>query len=243
MRILVISDIHANLTALQAVLADAQDQWELIWFLGDLVGYGPNPNECVSLLREQPHLSLAGNHDWAALRKIELKEFNSDARYAVNWTCQMLAAESVAYLADLPPRVDDAPFTLAHGSPRSPIWEYITDLDTALENFAYFDTPYCLVGHTHVPALIWLDEPAGQIGGYVPVHGEKVPLSGQRLILNPGSVGQPRDGDPRAAYALLDTAQMLWECRRVPYDVTETQRQMRSHKLPQKLVQRLAYGV
>lgn len=243
MRILVISDIHANLIAFQSVLDDAKGEWDFIWFLGDLVGYGPNPNECVALLGEYDHLSLAGNHDWAVLRKLEVEDFNPEARYAINWTSQALSAAATAYLDSLPPAMEWPPFTLAHGSPRSPIWEYITDLETALENFDYFTTPYCLVGHTHVPMLVWLDEAGEQIGGYVPTAGEKIPLERQRLILNPGSVGQPRDGDPRAAYAMLDTEQMVWEYRRVPYDVAETQRQMRELSMPSRLVQRLAYGV
>jgi diadenosine tetraphosphatase ApaH/serine/threonine PP2A family protein phosphatase len=243
MRILILSDIHANLAAFQAVLNDATGQWDSIWFLGDLVGYGPNPNECVDLLCEYEHLGLAGNHDWAVLHKLEPEEFNPEARQAIKWTSRTLGPQAVAYLDSLPASTEQAPFTLAHGSPRAPIWEYITDLETALENFNHFTTPYCLVGHTHVPMLIWLDEAAEQVGGYVPAHGEKVPLERQRLILNPGSVGQPRDGDPRAAYALLDTGQMVWEYRRVVYDVTETQKQMRALKLPNKLVQRLAYGV
>jgi diadenosine tetraphosphatase ApaH/serine/threonine PP2A family protein phosphatase len=243
MRILILSDIHANLPAFQAVLADATGQWDTIWFLGDLVGYGPNPNECVSLLCEYEHLSLAGNHDWAVLQKIEIEEFNRDAQRAIKWTARNLTPGSVAYLNALPALTEKESFTLAHGSPRSPIWEYITDLETAFENFNHFATPYCLVGHTHVPMLIWLDEAGGQIGGYVPAHGEKVPLERQRLILNPGSVGQPRDGDPRAAYALLDTDQMLWEYRRASYDIAEVQTQMRSLAMPNKLVQRLAYGV
>jgi diadenosine tetraphosphatase ApaH/serine/threonine PP2A family protein phosphatase len=215
----------------------------MIWFLGDLVGYGPNPNECVALLREQQHISLAGNHDWAVLHKLETAEFNLEARYAINWTSRTLTPQSVAYLDALPALTERAPFTLAHGSPRSPIWEYITDLETALANFNHFTTPYCLVGHTHVPLLVWLDEANEQVGGYVPAHGERIPLESQRLILNPGSVGQPRDGDPRAAYALLDTEQMLWEYRRVPYDVSDVQRQMHALSMPDKLVQRLAYGV
>ena len=130
MRTLVISDIHANLVALEAVLADA-GHWERVWFLGDLVGYGPNPNECVERLRELEPLALSGNHDWAVLGKLDTDEFNDDARRMVRWTRNELTEDNLAYLEGLPPRREAAPFTLAHASPRHPVWEYILDLQTA----------------------------------------------------------------------------------------------------------------
>ncbi len=154
MRILVISDVHANLAAFKAVLADAEDKWDKIWYLGDLVGYGPNPNECVELLRQHEHLALSGNHDWAALGKLDINDFNEDARTAVFWTRDTLTEESLAFLDSLPAKHVEGDFTLAHASPRHPVWEYILDYETALENFDHFDTAYCLVGHTHVPILI-----------------------------------------------------------------------------------------
>lgn len=243
MRTLVLSDIHANLVALEAVLADAAGQWDRLWFLGDLVGYGPDPNECAAWMRENDPVALSGNHDWAVLGKLDTEEFNDEARWAVNWTRRALTKENLAYLDTLPPLRTDPPFTLAHASPRHPVWEYILDLPTALENFAHFDTSYCLIGHSHVPAVFILDEEAGELNGMVATHGDTVELGARRMILNPGSVGQPRDGDPRAAYALLDEAAMTWTFHRAAYDIAETQKRMRKHRMPDRLVERLSYGV
>ncbi|MEZ4518487.1 MAG: metallophosphoesterase family protein [Chloroflexota bacterium] len=243
MRILVLSDIHANLTALEAVLADADGQWDRLWFLGDLVGYGPDPEEAVTRLRELNPLALSGNHDWAVLGKLDLFDFNEDARASVQWTRRQLSDDNKDYLQSLPPQTVEDPFNLVHASPRHPVWEYILDLETALDNFAYFDTPICLVGHSHMPLLFQLDEGADELIGYVTSHGEVIDLSQGRFILNPGSVGQPRDGDPRAAYALLDTEALTWEYRRVPYDVAETQRRLREAGLPHRLILRLEQGL
>lgn len=243
MRTLVISDIHANLIALEAVLADADGRWDRVWFLGDLVGYGPNPNECVERLRELEPLALSGNHDWAVLGKLDTDEFNDDARKLVRWTRHELTEDNLAWLDSLPPLVVSAPFTLAHASPRHPVWEYILDLQTASENYEFFQTPVCLVGHSHIPALFSLDEVASELSFYLVGHGDTVDLSLGRLIINPGSVGQPRDGDPRAAYALLDDETMVWEFHRVAYDIAETQRRMREYKMPKRLIERLEHGM
>lgn len=244
MRTLVISDIHANLIALEAVLEHAGGRWDRLWFLGDLVGYGPNPNECVERLRElEPAAALSGNHDWAVLDKLDTEEFNDDARWAVNWTRGRLTEENRTYLDTLPPLRVDEPFTLAHGSPRHPVWEYILDLQTAWENFEYFVTSICLVGHSHIPALFLLDEASAEPELYLAADGDTIDLSRGRMIINPGSVGQPRDGDPRAAYALLDDEARTWELHRVPYDIAETQRRMREHKMPRRLIERLEYGM
>jgi predicted phosphodiesterase len=159
MRILVLSDIHANLAAFEAVLKAVEGQWDRIWFLGDLVGYGPKPNECITLLREFDHLSLSGNHDWAVLGKLNISEFNEDARAVVLWTRSVLEPESRNYLESLPPKRVVDEFTLAHASPRQPVWEYILDYDTAAANFAHFDTPCCLVGHSHIPLHIIEQKP------------------------------------------------------------------------------------
>jgi diadenosine tetraphosphatase ApaH/serine/threonine PP2A family protein phosphatase len=161
----------------------------------------------------------------------------------VRWTRRVLTPENLAYLETLPPLRVVSPFTLAHASPRHPVWEYILDLQTALENFDYFETPCCLIGHSHVPALFVLDETAAELNFYLAGHGDTLELGQGRVILNPGSVGQPRDGDPRAAYALLDDEAMVWEFHRVPYDVVETQRRMRRHKMPHRLVERLEHGM
>jgi diadenosine tetraphosphatase ApaH/serine/threonine PP2A family protein phosphatase len=243
MRILVLSDIHANLTAFDAVLEDASDQWDHVWFLGDLVGYGPDPDEAITRMRSLNPLALSGNHDWAVLGKLDLFDFNDDARRSVEWTRMQLSDDNRAYLAMLPPQTVEAPFSMAHASPRHPVWEYILDLETAFENFAYFDTPICLVGHSHMPLMFRVNEEEENLTGYVAVHDETVDLAFGRYILNPGSVGQPRDGDSRAAYALLDTETLTWEYRRVAYDIAETQRRMRAAGLPQRSILRLDQGL
>lgn len=242
MRLLIISDIHANVAALEAVLADAGDEWEKIWCLGDVIGYGPDPNECVSLLRQQEHISLSGNHDWAVLGKIDINDFNKDARMAIQWAQGALSEESRDFLDALPPLLQEDPFTLAHGSPRQPVWEYILEQSTAAVNFPLFETPYCLVGHTHVPAM-FEQIGHGRAVARHPVYNERIALDDRRLILNPGSVGQPRDADPRAAYALLDTELLEWEYRRVDYPVGQTQERMRQAGLPARLINRIGYGL
>jgi len=242
MRYLVISDIHGNLTAFQTVLQDAEGDWDFIWCLGDVVGYGPDPNECVALLRQHPHLSLSGNHDWAVLGRLDLSTFNSDARNAIAWAQGVLSDESRAYLEALPSKVIEEPFTLAHASPRHPVWEYIIDRYTALANFEELETLYCLVGHTHVP-IVFEELNDDEVMTHGPVYQQPLPLNGARLIINPGSVGQPRDHDPRAAYAILDTDQMTWEHRRVAYPIAETQERMSDYDLPYRLIARLDYGL
>lgn len=255
MRILVISDVHANLTALDEVLADASrlrwlDQvgFDAIWSLGDVVGYGPWPNECIARLQAWPeHRRVAGNHDWAVLGKLDLSDFNPQARRMVEWTEQHLDPASLAYLRSLPDQpLVHGDFTITHASPRQPIAEYITNGEVARENAAYFNTPYCLVGHTHVPRVYRLTQnPAGAVvaAAHAPLYDREIMLAGpHRLIINPGSVGQPRDKDPRAAYALLDVEQGRWLFRRVRYDVETTQAAMRKANLPDRLIVRLAYG-
>ncbi|MDH7486052.1 MAG: metallophosphoesterase family protein [Anaerolineae bacterium] len=259
MRVLVLSDIHANLTALETVLAHAEKTkflgetgFQQVWCLGDVVGYGPDPNECVARLRTlgDDLLCVAGNHDWAVLDKLPVDDFNPEARRAVLWTREQLTPASRAFLEELP----DEPlvrgdFTITHASPRHPIWEYIIHPATARENFAFFDTPYCLIGHTHVP-VIFLCRQETQSGesknvcrALAPLYDKALGLAGEhRLILNPGSVGQPRDSDPRAAYAMLDTEQAIWHYRRVPYPYELTQARMRTANLPYRLIARLAYG-
>jgi predicted phosphodiesterase len=242
MRILIISDIHANLTAFETVLKDAKGQWEYVWCLGDVVGYGPDPNECVELLRTLPHLCLAGNHDWAALGRLDIRTFNPDARKAVNWTRDTLTPENTAYLEDLPTTFVIGDYTLAHGSPREPVWEYILEPLIAALNFPHFETPYCLVGHTHQPVIYEQVNDKGDTEAFPPMYRQQKQLNGRRVIINPGSVGQPRDQNPDAAYALLDIETNVWEHRRVPYDVADVQRRMRSFDLPERLVTRLEHG-
>jgi diadenosine tetraphosphatase ApaH/serine/threonine PP2A family protein phosphatase len=243
MRVLVISDIHGNLTALDAVLADAGAGYDAAWCLGDLVGYGPDPNGCIERVRALPGLQcLVGNHDKAALGEIDLSAFNADARFAVRWTQAMLAPDSQAYLAALPETLEIGKYTLVHGSPRQPVWEYILDRATATQNFPYFATPYCLVGHTHNQVVFTQVSETELCDEKRPRPGERLHLNRSRRIFNPGSVGQPRDGNPAAAYALVDLEASVWEARRVPYDVGETQARLEAEGFPERLIARLAHG-
>jgi diadenosine tetraphosphatase ApaH/serine/threonine PP2A family protein phosphatase len=237
----VISDIHANLTALEAVLADAPP-FDEVWCLGDLVGYGPNPNECVSRIQGLPHVSLAGNHDWAALGQLDLSSFNVDARTASTWTQSELTSATHQYLSALPIQRTHEGFHLVHASPREPLWEYILDAHMAYANFAHFSERVCLVGHTHIPLAFTLNERRQQCETLIPPFEEPLQLGEQRMIINPGSVGQPRDGNPDASYALLDTEEMTWTFHRVSYPVEIVQERMRARGLPRRLINRLELG-
>jgi diadenosine tetraphosphatase ApaH/serine/threonine PP2A family protein phosphatase len=241
LRYLIISDIHANLVALEAVLADAPACDE-IWCLGDLVGYGPDPNECIERIQDFPHVSLAGNHDWAALGKLDIKNFNSDARAANAWTQSVLKPAAREYLSGLPSELERDGFYMAHASPREPVWEYILDANVAYANFAHFSTTTCLVGHTHIPLIFVLDEERRRCDTMMPPFSGRLKLGARRMIVNPGSVGQPRDGDPWASYATLDTETMVWEFHRVTYPVEITQERMRARGLPGRLIDRLEIG-
>ena len=234
MRCLILSDIHSNWVALEAVLADAPEFDEL-WCLGDLVGYGPNPNECVERVQDFAYLCLAGNHDWATLGRLDLETFNTDARNANTWTQTQLTSTTREYLGQLPTHEERNGVYVAHASPREPVWEYILDANLAYVNFTYFDASVCLVGHTHIPAIFVLDKNDHSCSALVPPD-TPVKLGEQRMIINPGSVGQPRDGDPRAAYAMLDLDAMELEFRRASYAVEITQERMRARNLPRRLI-------
>jgi diadenosine tetraphosphatase ApaH/serine/threonine PP2A family protein phosphatase len=184
---------------------------------------------------------LSGNHDWAVLGKLDVDSFNGEAQKAIYWTRDQISEETRAYLDGLETARIIEPFTLAHGSPRHPVWEYILDKTAALANLPHFDTPYCLVGHTHA-AVCFEQVAPGEVKIQLPFYGETISLGAHRLILNPGSVGQPRDSDPRAAYALLDSDKLAWEFRRTAYPIEEAQERMRRHGLPDRLVARLEYG-
>jgi diadenosine tetraphosphatase ApaH/serine/threonine PP2A family protein phosphatase len=241
MRYLIISDIHANLSALKAVLADVP-HFDEVWCLGDLVGYGPNPNECIEALREFSLVCIAGNHDWGTVGRANLLVFHNDARQILHWTQQVLAPENYAFLSKLPITIEMDAYLLAHGSPRDPIWEYIIDVGTASQNFASFNFQIAFVGHTHVPVIFEYleDERRGQL--LWPNSGDPISVQGRRLIINPGSVGQPRDGDPRASYGILDTDAQTWEVRRLSYPVEVTQDRIRDVGLPQRMIDRLILG-
>jgi len=241
MRYIVVSDIHGNFPALQMVLADAQP-FDAVLCLGDIVGYGPNPNECVERLQDFSLTCIAGNHDWGAIGRVDLHIFNSDARQALFWTQHELTPENRNFISDLPMTIRIEDILLAHGSPRDPIWEYLVDARAARENFTMHDFHIALVGHTHLPLALAWDEDLNQAQVLLPDWDVPLDLTEQRLIINPGSVGQPRDGNPHASYAILDTDAMTWEPRRVAYAVEITQERMRARGLPQRLIDRLQVG-
>jgi diadenosine tetraphosphatase ApaH/serine/threonine PP2A family protein phosphatase len=170
-----------------------------------------------------------------------MNSFNPEARLALQWTEQQLKPDNHAWMDNLPERVDADPVTLVHGSPRQPVWEYLLDTRTATLNFAFFDTPYCFVGHTHLPVLYYMAEDSRFAKLIIPENSTQLALL-PRTILNPGSVGQPRDRDPRAAYVILDTDQWICEFHRVPYDIEAVQERMRIQNLPERHIQRLAIG-
>ena len=242
-RILIISDIHANLVALESVI-DAAGEVDEVWNLGDIVGYGPRPRECVErVIGLKPTASLIGNHDWAAIGRLTLDEFNPVARYATYWTTAHLGAEHMSYLEGLPNRVIDDNWMLVHGSPRHPVWEYVYTARVAHQNFELFDAQVCFLGHTHIQLYI-SEEMARR--GVPPIHpsdGDVLDMAGSRFIVNPGSVGQPRDNDPGAAFALYDSERGRVTFRRIAYDIAATQAQMEEAGLPRPLITRLSLGV
>jgi predicted phosphodiesterase len=242
MRILVISDLHANITALEAVLADA-GQVDETWCLGDVVGYGPDPNDVVERVRSIPNLTcILGNHDVAVLDQMDDAVFNTEARRSLLWQKKQLSDGNKGYLESLPQNalvLGDV--TLAHGSPRDPVWEYILNTLVARLNFQSFETSYCFVGHSHIQCMFQLDVNKDRVSLEVPKPREVLQLTA-RAILNPGSLGQPRDRDPRAAYAIFDPEAQLWEPRRVTYDIPSVQKRIREAGLPEKHAARLAEG-
>jgi len=244
MRYVIIADIHANLAAFTAVLDDIERRGgvEEVWCLGDVVGYGPDPHQCIELLRQYNHVCVAGNHDWAAIGKISTSDFNPEAAAACHWTTQQLSPEDIDYLGSLPLVIERDDFTLAHGSPREPIWEYLLSTSNARENFAYFQSQFCLVGHSHVPLVFEYNEAGACSFREFPADIE-IALVKNRLIINPGGVGQPRDGDPRASYAIYNSETRTIRHYRIPYDIEATQVRMTECRLPVRLVARLSYGM
>lgn len=244
MRILLVSDIHANFTALEAVIQNA-GSFDRVWCLGDVVGYGPEPNECIDRLRSFDLVCLAGNHDLGVAGKTGLWNFSDSAREVISWTRHCLTAANLDWLGSLPaaPLGLGHGITIVHASLRDPVWEYLVTREIAKENLAHLETPFCLNGHSHLPVIFrwpWqglkiLEEP---LRANEPVQMR----SYDRLFINPGSVGQPRDEDPRAAYALIDLEAMTLTLRRVQYDFAATQGLMKQAKFPGRLIRRLRFG-
>ncbi len=241
-KILVISDVHANITALEAVLADA-GKVDQVWCLGDIVGYGPDPNECVERIRSLPKLTcMMGNHDYGAIGESALETFNSDAKKALLWQRDVLTESSKEFLRTFSQRLlVRGNVSLVHGSPRDPIWEYILNTLVARVNLDFFDTLWCLVGHSHFQAIFQYHADTEDITIEVPPVGKPLKLA-DRAILNPGSVGQPRDRDPRAAYAIYQPRTRTWEPRRVEYDIQSVQKRILNAGLPSRHAERLSGG-
>ncbi len=242
MKILVLSDIHGNKVALEAVLADAGSVDD-IWNLGDVVGYGPEPGWCVDrIVALRGSVSLSGNHDLAAIGLINIRDFNYVARAATIWTSAQLDQDQRSYLESLSSQAKAHGMTFAHGSPRAPVWEYIDDAYTAELNFDILATDTCFVGHTHVAAISECPRDRSPA-----IHtrwnpGQRIALANRRLILNPGSVGQPRDGDSRASYAIYDPDDGVVTLHRTQYDIASVQAQMYELGLTPQLADRLARG-
>ena len=243
MRVAVLSDVHSNLRALEAVLAEIDaGGFDAIWFLGDLVGYGPKPNECAALLQERAAICLAGNHDLVVLGKIEIDAFAGEAAAAARWTQTVLDDTARAFLDTLQPQAVAPGAELFHGSPRDPVWDYVLYGRAPPRcAFALTEAPLVLVGHSHVALEIVGRRRAARRAGGRP--GRRLELGALRRLLNPGSVGQPRDGDPRAAWLEVDFGAGRATFHRTDYPVERTQAEMREAGLPEALALRLAFGI
>jgi predicted phosphodiesterase len=242
-RALILSDIHSNLEALTAVLDDALGRggFDSIWCLGDLVGYGPDPGPCLELVRRYDLLTVAGNHDYAAVGQVDIEYFNHAAKAAIQWTAGRLTVPEADFLAGLPTMAVAEPFTLVHGSLRNHLEEYLLQRESALATLGLLGTRFCLVGHSHIPFLCRENEGSPQFLQFA--EGEVYPLGEERMIFNPGSVGQPRDRDPRPSYAVYDSRKATIHRYRVTYAINRTQGKMQEAGLPQYLIDRLSHGV
>jgi predicted phosphodiesterase len=242
MKVAVISDIHGNRQAFEATLeaVAASDAAEL-WCLGDLVGYGADPDACVELAREHAAVCLAGNHDLAVTGEIPLDEFSRGASLAVQWTQDVIAPDNLAFLASLSPTGAEGPVGLYHASPRDPVWEYV--LSTLLAELCLDEQRHrlCLIGHSHVALSFGRRE--GELTTGEPRRGgAQLDVGAGEWLLNPGSVGQPRDGDPRAAWLLLDLDEPSVSFERTDYDIAGAAAAIRAARLPDSLAERLEYG-
>jgi diadenosine tetraphosphatase ApaH/serine/threonine PP2A family protein phosphatase len=240
-RVVILSDIHANLVALEAVLKDAPRAAPL-WITGDTVGYGPDPADVLAVLRERNAFIVAGNHDLAVAGTMGVNEFNREAADAALLHRSWLSPEDRDVLGTWPLIATQDSFTLVHGSLRDPVWEYILDRSAARACLQRAETTHCCNGHTHIPRVYEWRDARANVAEHQPRDGEVVDLSRGRVLLNPGSVGQPRDGDPRSAWLEIDTTTRKATFHRTRYDILETQRRMRRRGLPPFLAERLAYG-
>lgn len=242
MKVALISDVHGNLEALEAVLRDIEQQGaEKIHFLGDAVGYGCNPNECVKLINKHCDIKLLGNHDYVVMGLDSTENFNHVARISMDWTQDKIKSKMVTVLADFEMSAVFLDYFLVHASPAGPeSWNYILDTETAREQFDSFASNICFVGHTHLPTCFILEK-----DGTITQKKQAETLFEEncKYIINIGSVGQPRDNDPRACYMIIDTDQNKTSYRRVDYNIKKTQEKMKKAKLPDFLIERIANGV
>lgn len=242
MRYAIISDVHSNIEAFKAVLSGIhKESADKIVFLGDIIGYGPDPNECIKEIIKIADITIAGNHDHAAIGLMDLSYFNPYARDAIEWTMGKLTEGERSYLSKLPLTAEIASddVFLVHATPKRPQdWNYIFTENDAVENFGYFKHRICFIGHSHVPVIIVKDK-YGSLG----VMGDEIEIkTGYRYIINAGSIGQPRDGNPASAYALYDSDDSTVSIKRVPYDYSKTQEKMKKAGLSPYLIERLAVG-
>ncbi|HEX3510369.1 MAG TPA: metallophosphoesterase family protein [Solirubrobacteraceae bacterium] len=242
MKVAVISDIHANRHAFEATLeaVAASDAAEL-WCLGDLVGYGAEPDACVELARDHAAVCLAGNHDMAVTGELSLDEFSRGASIAAEWTREVIAPENLEFLAGLRPQGEEGQVGLYHASPRDPVWEYVLSALLAELCFDAQDHRISLIGHSHV-ALSFVRRDGELATGEPRRAGTRLEIGEGEWLLNPGSVGQPRDGDPRASWLLLDLDGMDASYHRSDYDVAGAAAAIRAARLPDSLAERLEYG-
>jgi diadenosine tetraphosphatase ApaH/serine/threonine PP2A family protein phosphatase len=242
MKVAVVSDIHANRHAFEATLdAVAASEASELWCLGDLVGYGAEPDACVELAREHAAVCLAGNHDLAVTGEISLEEFSRGAGVAAQWTREVIAPENLEFLRTLKPQGEEGPVGLYHASPRDPVWEYVLSTLQAELCLDVQTHRVCLVGHSHV-ALSFVRPPGAAATGQTRGGGEELEIAMGEWLINPGSVGQPRDGDPRAAWLELDLDGWTALFHRIDYDIEGAAAAIRAARLPDSLAERLQYG-
>ena len=243
LRTLIVSDTHANLEGLRAVIADAEARGgvDAMWCAGDIVGYGAEPSAIIAEFRARGVQSVAGNHDRAATGQMDAGEFNPIAAKAALWTADVILDEDRAWLDALPLKLTIGDFTIVHGSLREPLWEYLDGPAAAGAQFDLQETPYSIVGHSHIQ--FWFEERDAEWPAmHLAREGDSITLGDRRLILNPGSSGQPRDGDPRAGYMLYDDAARTITWHRVPYDAQAVGDKIIRAGLPEALARRLLVG-
>jgi diadenosine tetraphosphatase ApaH/serine/threonine PP2A family protein phosphatase len=235
------SDVHANLEALKASIIDFRaEKLDKVFFMGDAVGYGPFPDECVKLINEIADIKLMGNHDYAALGLMETDYFNQYAAESMGWTKSSISRKTIEIMSDFQLQHEFNDILLVHSSPKEPeYWHYILDMDDAREAFGFFNQKICLIGHTHRPYIVFQDK-SGEI--FLSKESEEVLLEDRRYLVNIGSVGQPRDGDPRSCYLIYDKDKNIIRHKRVAYNVKATQKDMAKIGLPEYLIERLAVG-